>query len=701
MTKSSHVTPQHSPVQDSITSGSSRTAKSSPFASSGPVARVNHIRPGFSALAPFPSHAVRATPTQLATPLVPPQRHASSGSTVVDVTPLPPIDRPLFESDRACDLFRGDQAPPPSTTDLFRPNEPSAPNPLQSSADPFASSSSLFPSFQAHNETPATNCDVWADDWIGPPSAQRQVDQHTACQESAPAAASMLTVNFLDDFPTPTPPPVSRSLSSSRTTHQDTPYQLPRSSLHPAGQEALPPPPAAPFLGYGLDMRSKSFRSSQVDMSASGPLIDVPPSFVSSTPVEASVETSSPRPFVPDGACSNDLVNEFLERPVDERFVGTENAIPPARKLVLADIPDTIEALESMYAQKRWKSLTTKSLAMLQSPSNDPKRTLEIKSWWVAGLIKEGQYENAASVLDQIEQLDGNAIVSDSLAIVPIRLVLLQALLSKCQGKGGDHEKQLYHLSLRLSSALEQHETRSRLGLERKEAARWLRIVQFALANHFVSQLKYTLALRVCGQIHVKELDALEKVVVLSRVGRLHLQMGDLAGAQRLFEAAVTHSKQVRANEDGTNVSAAKMDDVQARVLLNDGLLCFARNEVHDARSKFDALLSAQTKPPRVVTTVGHSDTELFLEEDVVAAAVNNYAICALYCCDVKAAVAALERLIRSNPRRFLNDVVVFNLTSLYDLQCDAATSKRRKEMIQHLAQRYDLEHIHASAYRI
>ncbi|CAH0518201.1 unnamed protein product [Peronospora belbahrii] len=81
------------------------------------------------------------------------------------------------------------------------------------------------------------------------------------------------------------------------------------------------------------------------------------------------------------------------------------------------------------------------------------------------------------------------------------------------------------------------------------------------------------------------------------------------------------------------------------------------------------------------VSTLSNSDAELFLDEDIVCSAVNNYAICSLYCCDVKAAIAALERMVRSNPQRFLNGVVVFNLSSLYDLQFDNATSKSRKEM--------------------
>ncbi|KAF1783690.1 hypothetical protein GQ600_17550 [Phytophthora cactorum] len=133
--------------------------------------------------------------------------------------------------------------------------------------------------------------------------------------------------------------------------------------------------------------------------------------------------------------------------------------------------------------------------------------------------------------------------------------------------------------------------------------------------------------------------------------------MGDLTAAEKLFEAARYHTSQLK-TESGN-------------------------------------------APNTQIATIENSDAELFLEEDVVCSAVNNYAICALYCCDVKAAVAALERMIRSNPMRFLNGVVVFNLSSLYDLLFDNATSKSRKEMMKKIAHLYDLEHVDPATYRI
>lgn len=381
---------------------------------------------------------------------------------------------------------------------------------------------------------------------------------------------------------------------------------------------------------------------------------------------------------------------------VDERFAGDQSAAPPASKLMLADIPDAIGSLESLYAQKRWKSLTKKALSMLQNPSKDINTTLEIKSWWLAGLIKEGHFDNAASVLDQIGSLGEISVSTGGNPFVPIRLRLLQALLSKCQGKLSDHERQLFHLIAWLRGAIQQREAVAVFGIDQKVAARWLRIAQFALANHLVHQQKFVLALRICSQINVQDEDDPEKVVVLSRVGRIHLQMGNLAAAEKLFEAARAHTSNYKLSS--VNDESKQLGQLEARLLLNDGLLLFAQNKLQEALSAFDSILYLQHAQ---AATTESSDSELFLEEDLVCSAVNNYAICALYCCDVKAAVAALERMIRANPQRFLNGVVVFNLSSLYDLLYDNATSKNRKEMMKRIAHLYDLEHIDPAAYRI
>lgn len=357
--------------------------------------------------------------------------------------------------------------------------------------------------------------------------------------------------------------------------------------------------------------------------------------------------------------------------------------------MTLADVPDTLDGLDWLYRQKRWRTLTKKSLSMLQSPASDAQYVLEVKSWWLAGLIKDGHYDNATSVLDQIGDLGDVSCVDDS--FVPVRLRLLEALLLKYKGSAAEFEKKMFVLVSLIRSAVG-----NATGINLEAASKWLRIAQLALVNHFVVQNKFSLALRVCATIDITALHEFERVVVLSRFGRVHLQMGDLGTVDSLFRLArFLADAAVQARDPAcVDASTGKLTaELEARLLVNDGLLFFAQNKLQEALSAFDSAIHLDVSPT--------ADEELILEEDLMCVAVNNYAICALYCCDVKGAVVALERMVRSNPARFLNATVVFNLSSLYDLVYDNATSSSRKEMMKKLAEMYDLEHIDPAAFRI
>ncbi|CAH0518209.1 unnamed protein product [Peronospora belbahrii] len=687
--------PQQPPVQDAIHTSKpaiSSAAKSSPFAS-GPVAMVNNFQHSFGASG------------QLQVP----QQHLAASMASASSEPLISLfaDKPLNQPDAAYDMLG--QAAPPSAIDLFGQTVPLSSQQHRSRPDPFGSPTGSVPPFsmlQAHSDVQGEANLLLPADLFGPTSSPGQPSQENVYNNLFGNSEKVST----SVSATSQQSPISSSQGSSssafgwsqpppRITQGYIPYQQQQLSLHPFGQA---PPPAAPFLGCGKNTGPQLLRTSAPSVTTPElltPSAQSIPCPATSTPSEVKVPLFSSSQITRGAPSVNELVDDFLKKPVDTRFAGFEDVASLSRKSRLADIPDTVKSLELLYARKRWRSLIKKSLLMLQSPSNDSNMTLEIKSWWLAGLIKEGHYENAASVLDQIGNLYEISVTDGATPFVPIRLFLLQAALSKCQGKAVNHEKQLFHLGMRLQSAIRKNETMSLLGVEVKVAARWLRIVQFALANHLVQQQKFMLALRICSQIDVQFLDDTEKVVVLSRVGRIHLQMGDLTAAKKLFGVARYHTNQVKTGiSNDTVVPAEVVKALEARLLLNDGLCFFAQNELQEALRAFDSILDLQNTQ---VPTLANSDAELFLDEDIVCSAVNNYAICSLYCCDVKAAIAALERMVRSNPQRFLNGVVVFNLSSLYDLQFDNATSKSRKEMMNKIANLYDLEHVDPAAYRI
>ncbi|TDH68847.1 hypothetical protein CCR75_008679 [Bremia lactucae] len=459
-------------LRETVTAGS----RAPPFAS-GPVAMVNQPRPGFNTPGQFPGHAVRAAPTQLSTPLVP-QRHLVAPTASVSSDMLPS----LFGDSRNSRLD--------STDDIFAQSAPAG---VHSAAELFGQNShAAFGRFRSGTSDlfsrQQVRCEI--------PTQQLSQQDDYEILFSSPKKLSKTATPLISRHPSSHGFLHSASKSAPPPTHSQSTQQYPSYiQQSPSLTFGQAPPPTAPILKFGDSHRSESIRSSTSEAQKC------------QEPSEAvCLATSTPSPGLSqitlEIPSSDKLVHDFLKFQVHERFARFAN-YPATSKLLCSDIPDTVEGLKALYVQQRWKTLTKKSLQMLQDPRKHIDVVLEIKSWWLAGLIKEGHYDNAASVLDQIGDLDELPVLGGSTSFVHIRLLLLQALLSKCQGKIVNHEKQLFHLILRLQGARQQNNWQVFENVDKEIFARWLRIAQFALANHLVHQQKFRLALRVSSQIDV------------------------------------------------------------------------------------------------------------------------------------------------------------------------------------------------------
>jgi hypothetical protein len=93
----------------------------------------------------------------------------------------------------------------------------------------------------------------------------------------------------------------------------------------------------------------------------------------------------------------------------------------------------------------------------------------------------------------------------------------------------------------------------------------------------------------------------------------------------------------------------------------------------------------------------------LFGEESLLPAAVNNYAICALYLRRIPIAISRLENLILEDPVRYMTDPVVFNLCTLYDLSCAPDTSTTKKKVLQRVASIFHIDDpmLHWRSFRL
>jgi tetratricopeptide (TPR) repeat protein len=188
--------------------------------------------------------------------------------------------------------------------------------------------------------------------------------------------------------------------------------------------------------------------------------------------------------------------------------------------------------------------------------------------------------------------------------------------------------------------------------MRRKEA------VLFALVGHHLFQKQYIVALQWLNELLASSPTDAD---LLSRVGYVQLQLGDLGGAQQTF----------------SKVDALISDSVDEELLnlagRNRGLLHFAEKQYSKAFNEFATVLSRSP-----------CDT----------VSVNNKALCLMYQRELLGATSVLEDALQSSPRSTLSETMVLNLCSMYELaSMNSVESKRSLSswLLTHAPDDFDL----------
>ncbi|CAK4631997.1 unnamed protein product [Aphanomyces euteiches] len=364
------------------------------------------------------------------------------------------------------------------------------------------------------------------------------------------------------------------------------------------------------------------------------------PTMFSQTPPAASPKVDfkpppSPQPQVPSEIITpartvESLMDEFLSKVAPDKW--------PTAPANIYQLPNTIECLQDLHQQQLWQQLESKAWSMLGT--SDPKFNLHVHAWAMVALMKQGK-------VDDLEQ----------------QIIVL-----------GDLDREQYRYES--YPELFQSKTGSFVPIRLRFIATQLpRLKTFTEPIH---------------QAKRDDVDLRQRIVLLSRLGRINLQMGDLKGAEAIFAEAAWVNQHIAANDP----------DCAARILLNQGLLAFAQNKFKEALDAFNTILGVYSGE-EAINGSSNEPFESWDDGDVISCAANNMSICALYSCEVQTAVNVLETILQADPRRHLHSSIVFNLSTLYDLVCDNANSTSRKEMIKRLSEAYGIEHIDATSFRI
>uniref|UniRef100_A0ABI7VQ60 Trafficking protein particle complex 12 n=1 Tax=Felis catus TaxID=9685 RepID=A0ABI7VQ60_FELCA len=158
----------------------------------------------------------------------------------------------------------------------------------------------------------------------------------------------------------------------------------------------------------------------------------------------------------------------------------------------------------------------------------------------------------------------------------------------------------------------------------------------------------------VCSKDYVLAVDAYRSVIqyypeqepqLLSGIGRIFLQIGDIKTAEKYFQ-------------DVEKVTQ-KLDGPQGKimVLMNRAFLHLGQNNFAEAHRFF---------------------TEILRIEPTNAVANNNAAVCLLYLGRLKDSLRQLEAMVQQDPTHYLHESVLFNLTTMYELESSRSAQKKQ-----------------------
>jgi hypothetical protein len=89
------------------------------------------------------------------------------------------------------------------------------------------------------------------------------------------------------------------------------------------------------------------------------------------------------------------------------------------------------------------------------------------------------------------------------------------------------------------------------------------------------------------------------------------------------------------------------------------------------------------------------------VEDSVYSIAASNFAICCLHSRKIRDAITTIEELLQEDIPRYAIDPVVFNLCTMYDLNCSPEISNSKKKALQEVVSAYHVEDLHWRSFRL
>ncbi|NXO00660.1 TPC12 protein, partial [Rhinopomastus cyanomelas] len=355
------------------------------------------------------------------------------------------------------------------------------------------------------------------------------------------------------------------------------------------------------------------------------------------------------------------------------RFLGEQAAMK--RQVLNADsVEQSFVGLKQLISTKNWRAavdlcgrlLTAHGQGYKKSglPTNHTTDSLQL--WFVrlALLVKLDLFHNAEMEFEPFGNLDQPDLYYEYYphvypgrkgSMVPFSMRILHAELPQYLGNPQESLNRLHSMKIICTKILENLEqglaedgSMTNITQENRQASvqLWrsrLGRVMYSMANCLLSMKDYVLA--VDAYHTVIKYYPQQEPQLLSGIGRIFLQIGDIQTAEKYFQDVekVTH----------------KLDGLQSQimVLMNRAFLHLGQNNFAEAHRFF---------------------TEILRIDSSNAVANNNAAVCLLYLGKLKDSLRQLEGMVQQDPKHYLHESVLFNLTTMYELESSRSMQKKQ-----------------------
>ncbi|XAR73339.1 hypothetical protein NMG60_11007275 [Bertholletia excelsa] len=313
----------------------------------------------------------------------------------------------------------------------------------------------------------------------------------------------------------------------------------------------------------------------------------------------------------------------------------------------LNDLCYELSSLQDLASRGSWRSILDKvARARKLSLLSKPHEHLTYLSYNVLALTKLRRFAEAAAELDSLDDgLDSSSYLYESYphhypngsgSMVPFVLRWLHAELPSKLGKRQETLDRFYGLldlvRTKLNDKLSKGASVS-AGLWRKRQV----FVINSIISHHLSHKEFSVCLDLMKDLISLRGDTEDQnPVLLSKLGYIQMQYGDLEGAKATFDKIEGLVKE-------------KADDVEMKNLVsrNKALVYLVAKDYVSAVREYEECMERDAS-------------------DVVA--INNKALCLMYLRELSGSISVLESALERVPTVALNETLVVNLCSMYEL---------------------------------